>query len=72
MTLDEFRKLCENHDLTYSYSDDNRYYEAGRRQYSEITSAAKQLPRADAVRIWNEVVDRKLKPEGRGLFYWTE
>ena len=72
MTLDEFRKLCENHDLTYSYSDDNRYYEAGRRQYSEITSAAKKLPRADVVRIWNEVVDKKLRPEGRGLFYWEE
>lgn len=31
-TLEEFQKLCENHDWTFGYSDDHRVYTRGRDQ----------------------------------------
>jgi hypothetical protein len=59
--LDTFRKLCENHDLTYDYSDDNSVYRQGDAQYKEIVQFAKVIPRDEAVRIWNEVVMKKTR-----------
>lgn len=29
MNLNEFWKLCDAHDYSYSYSDDHRYWKAG-------------------------------------------
>jgi len=70
MTEQEFRALCERHDLTYAYSDDHRYWKAGVQTYDEVKAAAATLPRDVAVRVWNEVVDAKLMPESREMFYW--
>lgn len=68
MTLDEFEIMVSKHDLTYAYSDDPHWYRRGKQEREEILEAAKQFPREDVVRIWNEMVDRKLL-DGTG-FYW--
>lgn len=69
-TLDDFRAACEDHDLTYSYSDDPRWYHAGYDQRRRIDDAAKNFPREDVERIWNGVVDTKLIESARSMFYW--
>jgi hypothetical protein len=68
MTLDEFKTMVARHDLTYNYSDDAGVRRLGHASYMKIKEAAEQLPREDAVRIWNSEVDRKLV-DGTG-FYW--
>jgi hypothetical protein len=69
-TLEEFERACKSHDLTYSYSDDSRWWHAGRDSEARIQAAAKKFPREDVERIWNTVVDTKLVPEARAQFYW--
>lgn len=70
MTEDEFRTMCERHDLTFEYSDDGRVWRAGQASLNEVKEAAKELPREVAVRIWNEVVDSKLAEGYRSNWYW--
>lgn len=65
-----FRKMCEDHDLTYAYSDDSRYWRAGQASYDALKKAAAALPIEDVKRIWNSVVDTKLVPDAREQFYW--
>ena len=69
-TLKEFKKMVRDHDLTYSYSDDHRCYTKGAAEYDKILKEAKTLPRADVVKIWNAVVDKKLMSFARSSFYW--
>lgn len=69
-TLEDFERACQHHDLTYSYSDDHRYWTAGCASHDRIRKAAEQFPREDVERIWNAVVDTKLVPEARSQFYW--
>jgi hypothetical protein len=66
----EFRGLCERHDLTYAFSDDHRLWRAGVVTHDEVKAAAAMLPRDVAVRVWNEVVDQKILPGSREMFYW--
>lgn len=69
MTLDEFEIMVSKHDLTYMYSDDPGCYARGSIELVVIKDAAsKYFNREDVVRIWNEMVDRKLL-DGTG-FYW--
>lgn len=68
--LEQFKKFVDEHDLTYSYSDDHRCYQKGQAQLDAIKAMAQILPRADVVRIWNEKVDRCLMPQFREQFYW--
>lgn len=70
MTLDEFEKMVNNHDLTYSYSDDGSVYRKGLAQEREIMKAAKLFPSDDVKRIWNAMVDKKLVESTREQFYW--
>ncbi len=65
-----FRDACMSHDLTYSYSDDGRVYRRGSESLSRVKKMAESLPREDAVRIWNEVVDSKIAEGFRDQFYW--
>lgn len=67
----QFRKMCEHHDLTYTYSDDGRAYRAGAASLDRVKEFAKKLPREDAVRIWNEVVDTKIAEGYRAGFHWS-
>lgn len=69
-TLEQFAKMVRNHDLTYQYSDDARYWRAGEESMTNIRIAAKELPREEVVKIWNAEVDRKLVEGYREPFYW--
>ena len=68
--LDEFRKLCENHDVTYDYSDDHRVWSNGWAEYNLILVKAKQLPKQDAIDIWNETMQKRFffSPE----YVWSD
>ena len=58
--LDDFKKLVEAHDLTYSFSDDHRVWTAGQASWEAIDEDAKGLlPRAVA-KIWNDRVKEVL------------
>lgn len=68
--LEEFTKLVNGHDLTYSYSDDGGVWRRGQAQRDAIRELAKELPREDVERVWNAMVDRSLVPDAREPFYW--
>lgn len=70
MTLDEFEILVSKHDLTFMYSDDPYWYHRGNQELAEIKAFGAFLPREDVVRIWNQMVDRKLAEGYRESFYW--
>ena len=66
-----FREMCEYHDITYTYSDDGSVYRRGEAQYMDIVEFADSLPRETAVKIWNEVVDKKfLYEQDRKEYRW--
>ncbi len=69
-TLEEFETACKQHDLTYGYSDDSSYWRRGTVSEDRIRKAAEQFPREDVERIWNAVVDTKLREGFRETFYW--
>lgn len=69
-TLEDFERACVSHDLTYSYSDDGRWWRAGCESHDRIKKAAEKFDRADVERIWNAVVDTKVIPEAAEQFYW--
>lgn len=71
-TLEDFERAVAAHDLTYSYSDDSRWWRAGEASYARIREAAKKFSREDVARIWNAAVDRKLVEAAREQFYWKE
>lgn len=69
-TLEDFENACTHHDLTYSYSDDGRWWRAGCDSHDRIKKAAAKFPREDVERIWNAVVDTKVVEGVRAQFYW--
>lgn len=69
-TLEDFEQACGRHDLTYAYSDDGRWYDAGRRSEDRIRKAAEKFDRAEVERIWNAAVDAKMLEGHREQFYW--
>ena len=56
MTKEEFIKLVQSHDWYYHYSDDSRYYNAGRVSANNIMSALKENPEY-------QVIYDELKPK---------
>lgn len=70
MTESEFENMCKAHDLTYSFSDDQRVWRNGVNSYRKIRNAAKQLDTEVANKIWNRVVDQKINAEHVSQFYW--
>lgn len=70
--IELFTEMCRKHDLTYSYSDDGKVYDAGKAQYQEIVEFAKNLPRHVAVKIWNESVEKKLIEYAWKDYKWSE
>jgi hypothetical protein len=70
MIIEDFKRLCQQHDLTYSYSDDHRYWRAGFSEWNAIRELADLIGKDVAAPIWNEVVDQKIAEESRHLFYW--
>ena len=69
LTLELFKEMCKAHDLTYSQSDDMRYYRAGKHTMELIEAASKSLGNGTATPIWNTVVDQKLT-YNREQYYW--
>lgn len=72
MTLKEFEKLVNGHDLTYSYSDDHSVWNNGNAQYKRIKEAAKEFPIEDVKRIWNAKCDRTLVASEAPNWYWKD
>jgi hypothetical protein len=70
-TVAEFKKLVDNHDLTYMYSDDHRHYSAGRASWEKIRRMASSLKKEDVHSIWNGMCDRVLTAEFAPNFYWS-
>lgn len=64
--------MCEAHDLTFEYSDDWRVWKKGCISLDLVRAQAALLPsKAEASRIWNAVVDRKItQADERARFYW--
>lgn len=44
MTMQEFHKLCSDHDWYYSYSDDRRRWMSGRIKAAALLTAVKAQP----------------------------
>lgn len=72
MTIEEFEKLVNDHDLTYNYSDDHSVWRNGNAQLKRIREAAKTLPIEDVKRIWNAKCDRTLVASEATNWYWKE
>jgi hypothetical protein len=71
MTIEQFKKLIEEHDLTYEMSDDDRYYRAGRQSLAIIKFESKQFEPDLVIQIWNEQVAKKLVDGYRKQFEIT-
>ena len=65
-----FKIACQKHDLTFNYSDDHSVWKRGQAQLDAIREMAKNLGQEKATKIWNEVIDTKMRPESREQFYW--
>ena len=72
MEMKEFAEAVNRHDLTYKFSDDGKKYSAGRASLHQITAAARGLEPEVVAKIWNEMVDKKVRPEHRDAWYWAE
>lgn len=72
MTLDEFEKLVNGHDLTHAYSDDNSVWSNGNAQLKRIREAAKLFPNEDVKRIWNAKCDKTLIASEAPNWYWKD
>lgn len=70
MTKDEFIKLVNDHDLTYTYSDDGDVFRRGVDELYAIKAASHNFDRAFVIETWNAAVDKKLRPGFRDGFYW--
>ena len=70
-TIELFTQLVKAHDLTYDWSDDSTKWRAGDNEYRAIQRLAMELPRQEAVAIWNSVVDEKINPAMADQFYWS-
>lgn len=66
---------CErvkSHDLTHMMSDDGGVWSRGHYDRQAIEREAKQFPRKDVVKVWNEQCDLKLVEPYNKQFYWKE
>lgn len=70
MTEEAFFELAKRHDLTFEYSDDHSVWQRGCDSLAKVREAAKSLPPDVAARIWNSVVDTKMREGYRDQFYW--
>ncbi len=70
MTKDEFIKMVNDHDLTYTYSDDGAMFRRGADSLYAIKAAGHNFDRAFVVETWNAAVNAKLKEGFRTGFYW--
>ena len=75
-SLQAFEKLVERHDLTYSYSDDQRSWRRGEDSMKAILEMRDALIKEDpaneakVVEIWNKNVDKCIVQNQRSQWYW--
>ena len=69
--IEDFKKAVEAHDLTFMYSDDYSAYTRGNNSLSRIKHMASQLPKEEALKIWNEAVEKKVVESVWDEFKWT-
>jgi len=74
--LEKYRELVEKHDLTFTFSDDPKVYRKGQAELKEIQLLASRMPTKEdherAREIWNEQVEKKLKPNYWEMFKWEK
>jgi hypothetical protein len=58
---EEFLRLCREHDLTFEFSDDHRYWKAGSSERQVIIAMAKANPDIRAKEIWDHVSSTKIR-----------
>ena len=68
--LELFKKMVNDHDLTFIYSDSGGAWKRGQQELDAIKAMAKGLPHDQVVSIWNSMVDRRMAPGFREQFYW--
>lgn len=66
--LEKLKRMIKYHDLTYMYSDDGGVYRRGSESEVAINELIKKFPE-EGVRLWNEMVDSKIKEGFREPFY---
>jgi hypothetical protein len=77
-SLEAFDKLVGSHDLTYSYSDDHRYWTRGEESIRKIRAMQERLVKQDpenkkkCAEIWNKWVDKKINAKYASDWYWEE
>jgi len=69
MTLNEFKSMIINHDLTYAYSDDPSCWRRGSENLIKIRVAAENFSKEVVVEVWNRVCDKKISVSPQD-FYW--
>lgn len=71
---DEFKQMCQCHDLTYGYSDDITAYRKGQMSFAEIYDYINsgEINKGVAIKIWNSVVDEKIISSAREPYYLEE
>lgn len=75
-SLQAFEKLVNQHDLTYSYSDDQRAWRRGADSIKAILAMKEALIKEDpaneakVVEIWNKNVDKNISQNQRSQWYW--
>jgi len=72
MSINSLEVLINKHDLTYENSDSHDKWQRGERTLAAIETVAANFPREEVVKLWNSVVDKKIKdPEIAKGFYWN-
>ncbi len=77
--IELFKKLVNNHDMTFVYSDDARHYNKGRDQIKKIMDLKQSLIEDDPdneekiIEIWNNKIDKTFSyQEDRNNWYWKK
>ena len=73
--LEHFERLCNEHDLTFHFSDDGSVWRRGQWEYDRIRAMAKRLgpEHADTCKsIWNAVAKQKIHSDHWEQFAWRE
>jgi hypothetical protein len=65
-----FLDLVAKHDMTYTFSDDQRVWERGNESMKAIRAAAKELPLEVVEKIWSDKVKTCVAEKFRKNFVW--
>lgn len=66
-----FDDLVRKHDLTHQYSDDSKWFHAGRKELEEIRKASGKIQPIRAAMIWDYWVNKRLAGNPTNLEAWS-